>query len=119
MYGTKDAERADEYESLNGHLKVNDGIDEVLGALGVHLVEILDMQTLGCTCRMDDVVELVSLQLAHQFRLGGEVEVDEMDALVLQVFLGTGRSYRRPCLHALPQGFLNDETTYETRRTGY
>jgi len=57
--GSEDAERADKDKSLDGHSQMQDGIHQVLGALGVHLIEILCMQTLGSASCMHYIVELV------------------------------------------------------------
>ena len=46
-----------------------------------------------------------------------KIEVDKMDALVLQVFSGTGGANCRPCFHTLPEGLFYDEAPYESRRT--
>ena len=60
-YVTKDAERTHEDESLDGHFKRDDGIYQVLGSFGVDAVKVVDVQTLGSTCRMNHIVELVSV----------------------------------------------------------
>ena len=59
--GTEDAERADEYKPLDRHLEGDKRTYEIFGALGVHTIEIFCMQTLGSACRMNHIVELLSV----------------------------------------------------------
>ena len=59
--GTEDAERADEYKPLDRHLEGDKRTYEIFGTLGVHPIEIFCMQTLGSACRMNHIVELLSV----------------------------------------------------------
>ena len=67
--GSEDAERTDEDKSLDRHSQMQDGIHQVLGALGVNLIEILCMQTLGSASCMHYIVELVRSEFLLQLFL--------------------------------------------------
>ena len=83
-YGTHDAEAADVDKAAQWHLQGNDGVDEVLRALGVDAAEVSLVQTLGNAGGMHHIVEVVTLQLLFQLLFRRKVQLDEVDALVGQ-----------------------------------
>ena len=69
MYGTEHAERAEEHEALQRHLQLDERIDEVLCALGVHTAEVGFVETFRHAGSVHDVVELVLTELRLQLLL--------------------------------------------------
>ena len=69
MYSTEHAERAEEHEALQWHLQLDERIDEVLCALGVHTAEVGFVETLRHAGSVHDVVEFVLTELRLQLLL--------------------------------------------------
>lgn len=62
LYGAENAQAAHVDKALYGHVELQDGVDKVLGALIVHLHEIVPVQTLGDTRRVHHIVEVVTAE---------------------------------------------------------
>ena len=68
---------------------------------------------------MNDIVELVVLELLCESLLVAEVQFYEVDSFVVEVCPRAGRPHSRPCLHALAESLLDDETADETACSCY
>lgn len=115
----EDAQAAHVDEAFERHVELEDSVDKVLCALVVDFEEVVSVQTFGHACCMNDIVKVVSPQRFNECVLRGEVEVDEMDTLVLQIASRAGAAHTRPRLEAAPQRFLYDKTANKTAGTGY
>ena len=119
VYGAEDAERTEEHEALQRHLQLDERIDEVLCALGIHAAEVGLVETFGHAGGMNDVVELVLAELRLQLLLRTEVKLNKMYAFVLKIFARCGFSHCCPHLHISVEGFLNDKTANEATGSCY
>ena len=119
VYGAEDAERTEEHEALQRHLQLDERIDEVLCALGIHAAEVGLVETFSHASGMNDVVELVLAELCLQLLLRTEVKLNKMYALVLKIFARCGFSHCCPHLHISVEGFLNDKTANEATGSCY
>ena len=99
--GSKNAQTADEHESLNRFLLLSQGFHQMLGAQCVDTEEVVTVQAFGCSGSMDDIVEMMSMQLCFQFFGVAQVELYEMYAGVFQVSPRTAFPDGSPCLHSL------------------
>ena len=105
----ENAETAHEDKSLQGHLRFEQRLYQVLRAFCVDAMEVGLVQTLRHTSRMYHVVELMPLQLFYQLLLRREVEFDEVDALVLQERPGTAFADGSPGVEAPFEGLFYDK----------
>ena len=117
-YRTVDAQRTEVDETFEGHVQCEQGIHQVLRSFGVDAEEIVLVQAFGDACRMYHHVEAHLLELPAQQVGVAEVERDEVDAWVGEVFLRTALAHGRPHLVALAQCLLYDETADETAGSG-
>ena len=109
--GSEDAEAADKDKAFQGHPHFEDSLCQILGSFGIDAMEVLFVQTLRHTGGMHHIVEVVSPELFYQLYLRREVEFDEMDPLVLQIFLRTVLAHRCPGFEASLKGFFHDKGT--------
>lgn len=116
---SEDAQTAHVDEAFEWHVELEDRVDKILCALVVDLEEVVSVQTFRHACCMNDIVKVVSAQLFNECVLRGEVEVDEMDTLVLQIAPRTGATHPRPRLKTAPERFFHDKTANKAAGTGY
>ena len=110
---TEDAQRAQVDQSLQWHVHLQQSLHQMARAFGVHAEEVLLVLALRHTRCMHHVGELMTAQLLHQPFLRIQVELDELDAVVLQKLLRTAAAHSCPHLISSLQTFLHDETSDE------
>ena len=63
---------------------------------------------------MHHIVECLVFELCFKLALTAQVQLDEMDALVLQELPGAGAAHGCPGVHATAQGLFYDIRAYES-----
>ena len=86
--------------------------------MGVHSVKVGCMDAFCHSGGMDHVVETQSAHGVGHLAAVVEVEIEEVDALVLQVSAAAGLSYRHPYVHSLCESLIDDEAADESRGSG-
>ena len=79
-------------------------------SLRVYTEEVSLVDTFRHTCSMNDIVKGMTAELLLQLLFGVEVEVDEMDAFVLQVTPRTTLAHACPHLHSSGQSQATQQT---------
>ena len=105
----EDAERTEIDKALQWHLQLQQRVDKVTRAVGVHTEEIFLVQAFRHASSMHHIVELLPLHLLHELLFRREVEFDEVDALVFQKLARTGLANRSPHFHSTLQSFFDDK----------
>ena len=118
-YGTEDAERTEVDELAEGRLCGDERAGQVFGSFGVDGVEVGFVQALGHARGMHHVVELVAVELSAQLFLAGQVQLQEVDAVVLQPFARTAAAHGSPDVHAFAERFFHDEASDEAGSSRY
>ena len=118
-YGTEDAERTEVDEFAEGPLCGDERAGQVFGSFGVDGVEVCFVQAFRHACGMHHVVELVPGELLAQLLLAGQVQLQEVDAAVLQPFARTAAAHGSPDVHAFAERFFHDEAPDEAGSSCY
>ena len=85
----------------------------MLGALCVDAAEILFMNTLRDTCRMNHIVEMQRLHLFHKVLFRREIHFQKMDTLIGEPLPRTAFAKGHPNIHFTLKCFVHDETANE------
>ena len=119
MHRAEDAERADENELTGHQSQFAQRIDEITCLPEVHTVEVRRVDALGDARTVDNIVECaMRLQLLTQDIRPPEVQLQEMDARVLQIGTTARGAHARPSVEATAQSLFYKETADETAGAG-
>ncbi len=116
--GAEDAERTDIDEAGERHGLGRQCADEILRPLGIDAAEVGLVETLGDAGGVNHIVEVMTAELLAEPFFGREVELDEVDALVLQVLPRAAATHGSPRLHSPAESLFDDEGADETAGSG-